>query len=276
MLDGRDVHSPWSGRLRQLASVFIDAEDLAPTEQDTAWLTALLAESEPPFPPLVAHTQTSAVPRIQPMWVPDPTSPTGGPRFGAIDTFSGTTLMLLANRFDYADNSTEPNGTMLRPLTEFCAAAAHALSASVEHFRLDKARRLAVVQEGYLTKKNADVLKSHPDTLFCLPALFHRFTPFEWDWRVNANIARSFGGYEEQTNNIITLRRHTVRVYTTEPTGASTTEIDTVRLDIDINTLPKTTSRRFGADALSSYFAEAPEWHSELLDEIWTMIGGEP
>jgi len=241
-------------QIRYLASVFVDAERILPTPDDIKRLVDILGD-----------------PNMRAVWGQDPNNPNSPPRLGFSNQSTGRQLALLGNRFDYAAVSSEPEGSDLGSLADFCREAASRLSGAMEHFS-QVANRLASVQEGYLPTSSAMPMDNVARNLLHFPDFYAANIPREWDWRANAQTMRMFGESNELCNNISTIRRMVGQYFRMDTHGVFSGEIDKIRIDIDINTHPNNAAPRFRTQEVTAFFAAAGEWHGELSSQLQSFI----
>lgn len=244
----------YSAKLRYLASTFVDAQSIMPNTGD---ITALLTKlDDAQLIPGTAQevSATGVIPRI------------------AFATPDGTLqLILLGNRFDYSKLSATPEGSDLGGFSEFCEDAIAKLTTALDHFQR-KAHRLAAVQEGYLQDISSAEVNKILGRVLNMPPVYRQYTPSEWDWRAVAHIEREIGGVSEPTNTITTIKRTAERYLRMEASAPTQLDLDRIRVDFDVNTLPINMSARFDTDHVRSFFEQATRWHADLSSEVLSFI----
>lgn len=175
----------------------------------------------------------------------------------------GWQITLVTGSFDITLAPTSADGANMGALGAFAGEAARILPALLRTF--DRTgHRIALAQEGHLDLPVED-LQGVAERVLNPPRIFWDSPPFEWDWRAANRIVRHFGGGEELTHTVVTLRRQ-LGVFALP--GALPEEFDRVRLDVDVNTSPRAESPRYTPERVSAFFAAAPVWH----DEIWAQM----
>lgn len=130
-----------------------------------------------------------------------------------------------------------------------------------------QAHRLAVVQEGYLGSMPDNLMQAAAGRLLRYPRSFDP-APFEWDWRCAQVVPRRFAGRLEATNTLATVKRHSGTMID----DAESMEFDRIRVDLDINTVPKNATPRFAPPDVKAYYLASVEWHADLSREMESFI----
>ena len=135
------------------------------------------------------------------------------------------------------------------------------------------AHRLAAITEGFLGEMSSSTHNRVAKQLLKYPRSFEP-APFEWDWRCVQHVDRAFAGLTEPTNTIATAKRMSGTLI---DDGGNQVAFDRVRVDFDINTLPRRTDARFASGHIRGFFDEATKWHNELSTEFsgFAGIGGQ-
>ena len=244
----------YSTKLRYLASAFVDAQSIVANTADMATLLTKI-DDERLLPGSVQElSSTGTMPRIA-FSAPD-------------DTLQ---LVLLGSRFDYSRLATDPEGSDLGEFSAFCQDAAAKLTIALAHFQR-KAHRLAAIQEGYLRELDSAQVNHVLNRLLNLPEVYREHLPAEWDWRAIARIERGISDLVEPTNTITTIRRTVGRYIHLGGESPVQVDVDRIRVDFDINTLPTATSARFATNHVHSFFDQATSWHADLSSEVLSFI----
>jgi len=245
----------YTAKVRYLASVFVDARRAVATSRDVVALLGVLGDDR--LLPTTMHeiTQTGTMPRIA---------------FNSAD--ERVLLALTSTRFDYAVQSLSPDGDDLGSFAAFCKEAEERLTTALSHFRL-RGHRLATVQEGYLDATSLEQIEHVMSRLLNRPPLYQESVPSEWNWRANTMVRRKISTQNEDTNlitSIYRVRGNAVRV--ANGAAVEQVEIDRVRMDIDINTVPTNNAQRFGKPHVRGFFSHSPKWHDEVATDVLNFI----
>lgn len=247
-------------KLRNLASVFVDAQSIVNTSRDVKALLDVLAslELEIDFLPVsVAEAKGEGIPVS---------------RIGFMSQNQAWKLFLLSDRFslsqDYVGLDADLDSGNVGGLGEFITVATPVLLAVVEHYHR-RGHRLAVVQEGFLPSENTK-LREIESSLLNLPPTFQSYSPTEWNWRAAAVVERGFGNQNEDTNTIVKVER--VQGELSQPQGKRVA-FDMIRVDLDINTVPINTVARFGPQEVRDFLEASLLWHENLELELKKFLG---
>lgn len=234
-------------KIRYLASVFLDAESLAPDpERISGFLEALNDEELLPVPAL-EKVGDSEVRRIA---------------FSSTDT--ALRLVIGTNRINMSLHPTLPDGENMGELSEFLEHAAQKLGA-VLGFLGRRVHRIATAQEGILPDMKKKDLERVGKRVLSLPPSLSNDPPFEWDWRIASGVDREFGGVKEVTNAVITLKR---LAGSWGAGGEIEREFNSIRMDLDLNTSAKNTVDRFTPEHVMAFVRSSVDWHASLSTEI--------
>ena len=237
-------------KIRYLASVFLDADSItAEPELTMSVLEALKDKRFIPFPLFEENEER----RVQ--------------RIAFISPKDGFFLRFGGDRFDLSLMPTEGRKN-IGEFADFCEEASGKLIIGLKHFDR-KARRLAAVREGLLPEMDIKQIESVANKLLKLPQTFAGNPPFEWDWRVASHIERKFSNRVELTNTIVTAQR---RVGAMKLWDRQESQVDSVRIDLDINTIPANVEARFGGEEVKAFFKYVVEWHDSLEKEIVNFL----
>lgn len=242
--------------LRFLASVFVNAENVTPTNEDVA-LFMTLVEGVELFPrPILEQTSMSG----------------DANRIGFVSSEGGWQVMLLRGRFDVARASTNPlAGSDLGAFEEFTGTASRILLLLVEHFGL-RPHRLALVREALLREMTLDEATALADKLLRLPNVYQNRPLSEWDWRCVSEIERTFAGKSEPLNSITTIKKGGGVAFQTGASAPAIIPSKRIRFDTDVNTLPRFTEERFDAASIADFFSHGPGWHSEIESAVDQLV----
>jgi hypothetical protein len=141
---------------------------------------------------------------------------------------------------------------------EFISKAA-AILATALRLSTTRATRLAIVAEGLLPEPvgGKDAVAR---ALLRFPNEFEP-APVEWDWRCVSRVTRQVNGRTEETNNILAVKRTSGQIV-----GGD--EFDSIRFDVDVNTVPTNAEERFGPDDAREFFMSARRWQVELWQSM--------
>jgi hypothetical protein len=242
-------------KIRYLASAFVDAESIAPNASQAIELSKALGDN---YLPLIANE-------------PSPSGPISRLVFRALDNTAQ--LALLGRRFNYSLQATNPEGSDLGELSDFCAQAKNVLAIALAFFQR-KAHRIAAVQEGFLEKMSSQEIEKISLRLFNFPPTYKHVFPFEWDWRIASVIEREFSEIKEETNTITTIKRIPAVALESGAHQPSRTSSDRVRVDFDINTSTTNSVARFGEQQIHGFFDQVHLWHDALSSEVFSFIFG--
>lgn len=148
----------------------------------------------------------------------------------------------------------------------FCKRAAKQLGA-VLCAKEAKAHRVAVLWERLLPPLPSETLEKAAECMLHLPGLFQGEL-FEWDWRAGVRYKRSFGGVEELTNTIATVKRVEARVR-----GSKS---DRLLLVTDVNTDHRKISARLTGEQVQAFVEASPAWHDEAASVALSQMGVAP
>jgi hypothetical protein len=252
----RDDTAAYGAKLRYLASAFVDAQSIVPNMADIGGLLAELSDE-----------------RLLPTSIQEPSSSGLVSRIGFAAEDGSVVLLLWGNRFDFARLSAVPEGSDLGDFGGFCEEAAVKLTTVLAHFQR-QAHRLAAVQEGYLKDMPPDQINEIAGRVLNLPQVYRAHAPVEWDWRAVAHMERPINGLTEPTNTITTIKRAVGRFLRLDAHTPMQVDLDRIRLDFDINTLPTNLTARFNTEHVRSFFGQAGRWHADLSAEVLTFIFG--
>jgi hypothetical protein len=241
-------------KIRYLASVYLDIDSLVPEK-------SLISD-------LLTSLDDERFFSLQVLEMPDVPGGSPKPRIGLSNQKDGYDLVLLGKRFNFVMAPLPPDGKNMVELDKFCSEAAEKLNAVLKCLGR-RAKRLALVREGFLPKmepKQMDKICKH---LLTLPKTFSDKTPFEWDCRAASRISRNFAGRTEDTNTLVTIKRFKGNLV--EPSGKET-KIDQIRVDLDINTSPENIKERFGETEIGAFFCEVVKWQKELEEEVLVFL----
>ncbi len=234
-------------KLRYLASVYLDADSIIPNARIISELQQKINDGR--FMPTTAFEQQQDK-RIH--------------RIGFHIPNEGFLLVLATKRFDYSWTPFDREDMGKESLEHFCLEAKAKLTSTLDFFQR-KCRRIALVQEGLLSQMDDLKLQESAKKLLKLSATFANNLPFEWDWRAASSIKRTFGGIEEPTNTIVTIKRGSG---TLNFQSGKQIAFDRIRVDLDINTSPDDSRERFGLHEVNSFFDAAIGWQIELSEEV--------
>jgi hypothetical protein len=240
----------YAEKIRQLASVFVDAESIQANPRDVAELSKELKDD-----------------RFFPILVIEPGPGGRAARIGFQSAGGEWLFSLLGKRIDFVRRPTAPGGSNIGDFGEFCREAVPKFIIALNFFQR-KAHRLAAVQEGILPKMKPKEMDKLARRLLKLPPTFSETMPFEWDWRSVSLINRSFARLEEPTNTIVIVKRESGVVIGQTEKKPTHKPFDQIRVDFDINTSAKNVKARFGDDEITSFFEGCPAWHASLMAEI--------
>ncbi len=149
----------------------------------------------------------------------------------------------------------------------FCDRAATLLGSIVTESE-SRAHRMACVREGLLPDMSSVELQMLASRLLNYPSMFAP-APWEWDWRCVTTIERKIRDTQEPTNTLITAKRLAGTIVST---GEA---FDSVRVDFDLNTSPKTTTPRFDGADVSAFFKASLQWHNSLERDFLAFVNKE-
>ncbi|MBS2020452.1 MAG: hypothetical protein JST00_46775 [Deltaproteobacteria bacterium] len=179
----------------------------------------------------------------------------------------GWQLALLSESFDLVRQpTTETQGSNMGQLEGFAKDAARILGLAVEHYGRH-GHRVALVQEGLLPETDNTSMEAMRKKLLRAPE--DDVPPFEWDWRVGHVRSISVAGTNENINAFTHVRRAEISVGTQEDQR----DFDAIFVQHDVNTVPKNTRARFGADGVADFFKHAVEHHSRLMASLSQLVG---
>lgn len=237
---------------RYMAAIFLSAEDLVANTQNVGRLIGI-------FGPLLDEEQ------LFPTTVREATPAGARPRIGFTSADGSKALALLGSRFDYVEQSQNPNGEDMVGLREFAVRAARVLGTILEGLG-KKAHRLALVRNGHIIDADHDAMGRR---LLALPRVYQGSPLNEWDWRVNGVVERGFGEFREATNTITAIRYAPGQIIEiANGVLTQSKEVHQPRLEIDINTLASSTALRFSGVDLAEFFHEAVSWHDEVAASL--------
>ena len=239
-----------------MAVTFVDAESVLPNESDISQLVGAFDFV-----------------RLIPTGIQETTSTGVENRLGFISSDSSWQLLLLGRQFQVARISTNPTGTDLGEFAVFCQQANIMLQWVLNRFQRNP-HRLAALREGYLAEKSEDELNTTAQRLLNFSDTYRNNPLNEWDWRLSALVNREFGGLQEVTNTITTIKRINAFISSaSSPVTTAPSRFTRIRVDLDINTSQHNTAARFRSEHISAFFERVIIWHDELRNEISHLIG---
>lgn len=243
-------------KLRYLASVFLDADSITATAENIAHLVKAFNSSN-----------------LLPIGMQELAGASAIPRLAFASPEGDWQLRCSKNRFDLIHVPVSADGAKLGDFSLFCQEASSKLVTTLNYFQR-KAHRLAAVQEGLLAEFPKEEMEEIPQRLFHLPSTFIQHAPFEWDWRAVGIVARTFGKVSEPTNTIAAVKRWRGMISRKLEGEIMQSQLDRIRVDFDINTLPENAVARFGESPIVDFFKEASAWHEQLSAELFAFISG--
>ncbi len=245
----------YASKIRYLASVFVDARHAVATPKDVGTLLAALDDD-----------------RLLPTTIQEvgPGGITQRIAFNSAD--QSILLALTGTRFDYSYQATSPLGNSLGNFKEFCHDADQKLNIALAHFKL-RGNRLAAVQEGYLPEMSLAESQKIASNLLKVPPTYSDKAIREWSWRINSTMRRKVNSQNESMNMIVAagnMRGYAFLPGTTQ--NLERVDVDKIRVDFDINTLPENVAARFNKIHVHSFLSNVPIWQEEFVDEILTLM----
>lgn len=189
-------------------------------------------------------------------------------RVGFVSENGEWRLVIVGDRLALTRTPINETGDNMGDLASFCESAKKWIPPCLDYLSR-KSSRLSVVQQGLRPNVAEGDMINIATRLLNLPSGFASSPPHEWDFRAISQMERKFGDVTEVMNNILVVKRvhgtffqHTID--TTAPQG----EFDRIYLEIEVNTLPDNTSKRFSPNQCEEFYTTAAEWHDELGKEI--------
>ncbi len=238
-------------RLRYLASVFLDSQNITAESENTREILESLDDDR--FISVVAFDSVGGE-NVQ--------------RVGFMAPKEGYLFVLGGKRFDFSLRA-KIHRESEEDFSSFCKEASNKLSIILKYFGR-KGHRLALVREGLIEEMENKTMDFVASSLLSLPPTFSGQPPFEWDWRAVSLIERYFSKLKEPTNTIITIRRISGKLE--EIKAGEELDFDRIRVDFDINTSPNNKKERFGDKQVASFFESAEKWHSDLESELTSFL----
>lgn len=247
-------------KLRNLASVFLDAQSITASSKEMSRLLEMLSDLnlDVDFLPVSVTEARQEGPPV--------------PRLAFMSHDQEWRLVLLGDRFnfsqDYVGEDSSLDSGNVGTINDFLPKAAAVLAPLVSHFGR-RGHRMAVVQEGFLPNSSTD--KEHiRSKLLQLPPLYQEHHPFEWNWRAVAAVDRSFGSQHETTNTITKVDRIAGSL---SSSASRQIEFDMIRVDLDVNTEPSNVEARFSEDRIRDFLEASSQWHRDLEQETVRFLG---
>tara|TARA_R110002073_G_scaffold329479_2_gene511965 strand:+ start:9706 stop:10383 length:678 start_codon:yes stop_codon:yes gene_type:complete len=126
-----------------------------------------------------------------------------------------------------------------------------------------KAKRMACIEEGLITRLDPEALEALGSRLINPPAALAN--PFEWDWRAATRREIQLEGGREALNVVVTLKRVQGQI--------NTLDFDGIYVQSDCNTSGANAVDRFSKQGVEEFFAESSTWFSELGLGVTQLMG---
>lgn len=239
-------------RLKHQASIFVDANDIAPSPDIMSSLIDVFRDKN--FVPNTFQEIgfASPVPKV---------------RLRLSTTNNEWNISFSTRRIDVDKNQIEPRGSNVGELSDFCLDAIEFFERILNRFN-KRANRLTLNTNGLFEEMTKDQLSAVYKKLFRPPKFYDENPPFEWDWRSVSQIPIEILELTDSLNVITIIKR--IRGEIGGQSGVSL--FDRLQFAPDINTTDRNTDYRFELTHIKSFFPQALEIHNSLIKQIEDYI----
>ncbi len=237
-------------KLKYQASIFIDGSDIIPTSDKIKELLSLFSDKN-----LIPGTFTEI----------SANNPTPQIRLRLSTTNNEWQINLASQRIDIIKSSTDPKGSNLGKLEQFCPEA-YELGERIINKYSKKANRISMVSDFLLEEMEDKQLNGIYSRLFKAPAFYEKHTPVSWNWRTVTRKEIDLNGEKELFNVILTINR------LQGDFGGGVAPFDRIELVFDINTYQGNKNYRFDAKYIQLFYIKALGLYQNLFDEVGGLI----
>lgn len=241
-------------KLKYQANIFVNAEDILPTPDVITSFLQVFRDKN-----LIPNT-------FQELGLASPQPQT---RLRLSTPSDEWTIAFATKLIDIRKNPTDPKGSNLGELSDFCSDALDLLQKILNIFT-KRANRLALMTNSILEEMPEDRLTSTYLKLFNPPPFYKDNPPFEWNWRNVSEIPFQIKDLSNNLNAITMINR--VQGDMTLPSGV--TVFDRLQLSFDINTSRKNTENRFDISHIDNYFRQVTKLHDSMCQQMLEYING--
>lgn len=239
-------------RLKYQASIFVDAKDIDPSPDVTKALIDIFSDKK-----LIPNTFQQV----------GGSSPAILTRLRLSDTKNEWNIVFPTNRIDIDKMQTDPKGSNIGELSDFCLDAASFFDRILKTFN-KPANRLTLNTNVLLKEMTEERLTSIYTKLFRPPKFYEDHPPFEWAWRAAAHLPTNILDLSEDLYIITPINR--IAGEYSEQSGI--TKFDRIQLAPDINTSARNTDYRFDITHVTDFLQKALDIHDMLLTQIEEYI----
>jgi hypothetical protein len=239
-------------RINYQTSIFVNAEDISPTPDIITSLIKAFRDKA-----LIPNT-------FQELSASSP-APQVRLRLSTSDAEWG--IDFGTRRIDIEKHPTDPKGSNLGELADFCLNSSDFLERILRMFK-KRANRLSLVTDSLLKEMSDAQLAKVYVKLFNPPHFYRENPPSEWNYRSVARIPVQIEDLTDTLNVITRLNR----IQGGMSDKGVTTRFDRLQLALDINTVPQNTEYRFELSHINAFYQSALALHSSLSEQILEHI----
>lgn len=237
--------------IRYQATIFVNAEDILPVPNTVKSLIDIFSDKSF-IPSNFQELAPNKKPEIRPM----------------LTTSNNEWMVKFAtSRIDIDKNPTDPKGSNLGELSQFCTDVNDYFERIQSNFH-KRANRLAINTTVLLIEMTEERLSKIYSHLFKPPKFYDEHPPFEWDWK---SISKQPITLEDLTDTlfVLTLLK---RVRGDIIDGTNLTPFDRLQLHFDINTTNQNSDYRFETSHVKCFFNTIYDFHDRLNRDIQEYI----
>jgi len=225
-------------KISYLASVFINAQEIQPTSQHIAKLMPLFVDKE-----LLPNILPIGILRLQTSnneWI----------------------VAFLPDRITISKNPTGIKGENMRELLSFSNEVTEILDTIFKVYPRTP-HRVSIVTRFLLEEMSEIQFSKVYKKLFNSSEFYIDNIPYEWTRRLVSQTAKPFLDREETFNFITSINRVHGDIELSDYNGP----FDRIEISIDINSHQGNANERFDLEGITYFYQNAPNWHSDLLNE---------